>query len=235
MGVLASQLAHNRYPGWEPFFEAEQAKPYFARLDEFVTARYAGAVVYPPPQQIFAAFATPPAAVRAVILGQDPYHEEGQAMGLAFSVQAGVKAPPSLRNILKELESDTGTPAGGQTDLTPWAKNGVFLLNAVLTVEQGAALAHTRHGWEEFVAAALSYLCAAADTPLAVVLWGAFAQRNKPLFVAGCQGRPLLVVESAHPSPLSAYRGFFGSRPFSQINHFLAQHGSPPLDWRLAN
>lgn len=232
MGFLAEQLVRHTPAGWEAFFATEAALPYFSKLDDFVTARAAAGPVYPPVSAVFAAFAVPPTDIRAVILGQDPYHEEGQAMGLAFSVRTGVKCPPSLRNIRQELECDLGLAATG-TDLTPWANQGVFLLNAVLTVDAGQAFSHAGQGWETFVDHALRYLCTVADTPLAVVLWGAAARKNKALFTACCRHRPLLVVESAHPSPLSAYRGFFGSRPFGQINNFLAAHGSAAIDWRF--
>ena len=230
--LLTEQAARLQCGDWAPFFAAECAKPYFAALDAFVTEAAAHTTVYPAAENIFAAFAACPAAgIRAVILGQDPYHEPGQAMGLAFSVPEGCKAPPSLRNIFKELASVYGEGCAVSTDLTPWAAQGVLLLNTVLTVEQGAAFAHAKHGWETFTRAALEYALACADTPVAAVLWGKPAQQYAPVFTAAAAHRPVLVLESSHPSPLSAYRGFFGSAPFGKINAFLQQHGEAAIDW----
>lgn len=159
--LLTAELDRLSATDWQPFFAQERAKPYFAELDAFVTAVAAERTVYPAPENIFAAFRVCPAAsVRAVILGQDPYHEPGQAMGLSFSVPDGCKAPPSLRNIFKELESEFGPGSAAHTDLTPWARQGVLLLNTVLTVEQGAANAHAGHGWETFTRAALEFAAA---------------------------------------------------------------------------
>ena len=164
--LLTTELDKLAATDWQPFFAAERAKPYFAELDAFVTAAAAEKTVYPAAQNIFAAFrACPVSAVRCVILGQDPYHEPGQAMGLSFSVPDGCKAPPSLRNIFKELESEVGPGCAAHTDLTPWAKQGVLLLNTVLTVEQGAAFAHAGHGWETFTRAALEYAAAQGTAP----------------------------------------------------------------------
>ena len=176
--LLTAELDRLSATDWQPFFAQERAKPYFAELDAFVTAAAAERTVYPAPENIFAAFRVCPAAsVRAVILGQDPYHEPGQAMGLSFSVPDGCKAPPSLRNIFKELESEFGPGSAAHTDLTPWARQGVLLLNTVLTVEQGAANAHAGHGWETFTRAALDYAAAQGTGPLAAVLWGKPAQK----------------------------------------------------------
>ena len=203
--LLTTELDKLSGTDWQLFFAQERAKPYFAELDAFVTAAAAEKTVYPAAENIFAAFrACPVSAVRVVILGQDPYHEPGQAMGLSFSVPDGCKAPPSLRNIFKELEAELGPGCAAHTDLTLWARQGVLLLNTVLTVEQGAANAHAGRGWETFTRAALEY----AD-------------------------RPVLVLESAHPSPLSAYRGFFGSAPFGKVNAFLKNNGAAEIDWRL--
>ena len=166
-------------------------------------------------------------------LPQDPYHEPGQAMGLSFSVPDGCKAPPSLRNIFKELESEFGPGCAAHTDLTPWAQQGVLLLNTVLTVEQGAANAHASHGWETFTRAALEYAAAAGTAPLAAVLWGKPAQKYAAIFEKAAARRPVLVLESAHPSPLSAYRGFFGSAPFGKVNAFLENNGVSKIDWYL--
>lgn len=229
--LLTEQAAQLQCGDWAPFFAAECAKPYFAALDAFVTEAAAHTTVYPAAENIFAAFAACPAAgIRAVILGQDPYHEPGQAMGLSFSVPDACKAPPSLRNIFKELESETGTQRA-HNDLTPWAQQGVLLLNTVLTVEQGRAFAHANQGWETFTRAALEYAVQQSNAPLAAVLWGKPAQKYAPVFAAVQDCRPVLVLESAHPSPLSAYRGFFGSAPFGKINAFLQQHGEAAIDW----
>ena len=167
--LLTEQAARLQGSDWAPFFAVECAKPYFAALDAFVTEAAARTAVYPAAENIFAAFAACPAAgIRAVILGQDPYHEPGQAMGLSFSVPDACKAPPSLRNIFKELESETGTQHT-HNDLTPWAQQGVLLLNTVLTVEQGRAFAHAKQGWETFTKAALEYAVQQSDAPLAAV------------------------------------------------------------------
>lgn len=231
--LLTEQAARLHDGDWAPFFAAECAKPYFAALDAFVTEAAAHTTVYPAAENIFAAFAACPAAgIRAVILGQDPYHEPGQAMGLSFSVPDACKAPPSLRNIFKELESETGTQRA-HNDLTPWAQQGVLLLNTVLTVEQGAAFAHVGRGWETFTRAALDYAAAQGTGPLAAVLWGKPAQKYAPIFNAAAARRPVLVLESAHPSPLSAYRGFFGSAPFGKVNEFLKNNDAAEIDWCL--
>ena len=232
--LLTTELDNLTATDWNPFFAKERAKPYFSELDAFVTAAAAEKIVYPAPENIFAAFrACPAAGVRCVILGQDPYHEPGQAMGLSFSVPDGCKAPPSLRNIFKELESAYGPGCAGSTDLTTWARQGVLLLNTVLTVEQGAANAHAGRGWETFTRAALEYAAAQGSAPLAAVLWGKPAQKYAPIFNAASARRPVLVLESAHPSPLSAYRGFFGSAPFGKVNDFLKNNGAAEIDWRL--
>ncbi len=229
--LLTEQAARLQCGDWTPFFAAECAKPYFAALDAFVTEAAAHTTVYPAAENIFAAFAACPAAgIRAVILGQDPYHEPGQAMGLSFSVPDACKTPPSLRNIFKELENETGTQRA-HNDLTPWAQQGVLLLNTVLTVEQGRAFAHAKQGWEAFTKAALEYAVQQSVAPLAAVLWGKPAQKYAPVFAAVQDRRPVLVLESSHPSPLSAYRGFFGSAPFGKINAFLQQHGEAAIDW----
>ena len=208
--------------------------------------------VYPPRQDWFAAFRlTPPERVRVVILGQDPYHEPDQAMGLAFSVREGVKLPPSLRNIYKELETDLGVQAPASGDLTAWAEQGVLLLNTVLTVTAGQANSHRSLGWQHFTGAVLAAV-SRLPQPIAFVLWGAPAQKafehavgtsiacpQGPESLCGSadeQCSPLqpgarLVLTAPHPSPLSAYRGFFGSKPFSQINAFLQMHGETPIQW----
>ncbi|MBQ7566412.1 MAG: uracil-DNA glycosylase [Oscillospiraceae bacterium] len=185
--------------------------------------------VYPPRERVFAALKlTPPEAVRVVILGQDPYHEPGQAHGPAFSVPDGVKLPPSLKNIYKELQSDLGI-ARASGDLTGWAEQGVLLLNTVLTVRRGEANSHKNFGWQT-VTDAIAAAIAELPQPVAFLLWGAQAQEKAAL--ARASKYPRLVLCSPHPSPLSAYRGFFGSRPFSQINEFLSKNGEKPIDWR---
>ena len=214
---------------WQSLLADTLDSPSFTALSLKVDAACASHTVYPPSDQIFSAFSlTPPQQVRVVILGQDPYHEPGQAHGLAFSVQPGIKPPPSLVNIYKERESDVSVPPSSSGDLTHWAKQGVFLLNAVLTVEQGKANSHKDFGWQDFtdqVVAAIAEL----PQPVAFVLWGAQAQKKAK--AAANSPYPRLVIQSPHPSPLSSYRGFFGSRPFSQINDFLKAHGQPEIQW----
>lgn len=202
----------------------------------------ARATVYPPREDWFAAFRlTPPKRVRAVILGQDPYHEPGQAMGLAFSVRPGGKLPPSLRNIYRELASDLNIPAPADGDLTFWAEQGVLLLNTVLTVADGRANSHQHLGWQRFTDEVLAAV-AALPQPVAFVLWGAPAQkafdraagsgaRTGLICAHGSFDAPRLVLTAPHPSPLSAYRGFFGSRPFSRINEFLRENGTREIRW----
>lgn len=205
------------------------ASPDFETLMEKADAAYEKTVVYPPRENLFAAFhLTTPEQVRAVILGQDPYHEPRQAHGLAFSVQEGVKLPPSLRNIYKELENDLGIPAPQSGDLRFWAEQGVLLLNTVLTVEQGKAGSHAAMGWQEFTDAVVESL-KTLPQPIAFVLWGAHAAKKAAS--ASDSPHPRLVLTGPHPSPLSAYRGFFGSRPFSRINDFLAENGESPIKW----
>lgn len=204
----------------------EMAKPYFAELQDFVSRERRRHEVYPPEPDTYAALRlTPLPTVRAVILGQDPYHGPGQAHGLAFSVRRGTAIPPSLRNVLAELRDDLGVPVPRHGDLSHWAVQGVLLLNATLTVRAGAAASHQGRGWETFTDAVIR-LVAERPEPVAFVLWGAAARRKKPLI-----GAHHLVVESAHPSPLSAANGFLGSRPFSRIDAFLASHGRGTIAW----
>lgn len=218
-------------PAWQALLKDELQKPYWCSLEQRLGAAYESGAVYPPAQQLFAVFEqTPPACVRAVILGQDPYHEPGQANGLAFSVSRGVKLPPSLQNIYKELEADLGVPAAKSGDLTSWAQQGVFLLNTVLSVRAHAANSHKDFGWQSFTDAVIAAL-AELPQPVAFVLWGAQAQKKAALVEKSPY--PRLVLQSPHPSPLSAYRGFFGSRPFSQINAFLVSYGFSPVDWKI--
>lgn len=201
----------------------------FSELSRKIDEEYENNIIFPPKDQVFTAFSlTPPERVRVVILGQDPYHEPDQAHGLAFSVRSGVKLPPSLLNIYKERQTDVGVPMTTDGDLTHWAKQGVFLLNAVLTVEQGKANSHKNHGWQDFTDQVVAAI-AGLPQPVAFVLWGAQAQKKAK--TAANSPYPRLVLQSPHPSPLSSYRGFFGSKPFSQINGFLREHGEEPIRW----
>jgi uracil-DNA glycosylase len=218
------------HPSWLEPLRAEFAAPYMAALKDFLLAeKAAGRRIYPRGSEWFRALdLTPLDRVRVVILGQDPYHGEGQAHGLCFSVRPGVRIPPSLVNIYKELETDLGIARPSHGCLESWARQGVLLLNSVLTVEQGRAAAHQGRGWERFTDAVVR-LVAARETPAVFILWGAYAQR-KAAFVDG--GRHL-VLRAAHPSPLSAHNGFFGSRPFSRANAFLESAGMAAIDWRI--
>ena len=219
----------NRVPDnhWAPFFAQEQQKEYYHKLSAFVEAEYESKTVFPPKDQIFNAFLTTDLPdVRVVILGQDPYHEVGQAMGLAFSVEKETKIPPSLRNMYKELESDLGIFPAPNGDLSRWAEQGVFLLNAVLTVREGAANSHKKKGWETFTDNTIRALDA-DPSPKVFLLWGNPARAKKALI----QNPNHLVLEAAHPSPLSAHNGFFGCRNFSKANAFLTQHGFAPINW----
>lgn len=210
---------------WRASLSTVTASPRFAELSAFVARERATHTVYPPEDQVFRALSsTPPERVRAVIVGQDPYHGPGQAHGLAFSVPRGVPAPPSLKNLLRELGDDLGVMRS-DTDLSGWARQGVLLLNTVLTVRDGAAGSHRRRGWEDLTDGVLAAI--AASRPVVVVLWGADAQKKQRLF-AGTSSR---VIVGVHPSPLSAHRGFFGSRPFSAIDAALDELGAPRLDW----
>lgn len=232
MGTITDKLTDMTwdaaYASWALFFQQEMQSSYFCDLDDFITGAYCVSTCFPPEEDIFNAFSLPADQVKVVILGQDPYPTKGMAHGLAFSVREGNGYPPSLRNIAKEYEADTGKPLAG-TDLTPWKDKGVFLLNTILTVHEGEPLSHAGHGWEVFTKHALEYLVETRDTkkPLAAILWGSGARSYRPVFQRfESKGGKLLIIESAHPSPLSAYRGFFGSRPFSQVNQFLKDHGN---------
>lgn len=219
-----------RLGAWTPLLREELQKPYLEELDRRVEEARQSAEVYPPAgREFFALEATPPEAVRVVILGQDPYHEPQQALGLAFAVARGVALPPSLRNIYAELQADTGLTPPDHGDLTAWAKQGVLLLNTVLTVERSKANSHAKWGWQCFTDAVIR---ATNDLPQPVVfvLWGAQAQKKAALLQTQA---PRLVLNAPHPSPLSSYRGFFGSRPFSKINEFLTAHGEEAIDWSL--
>jgi uracil-DNA glycosylase len=219
----------NRIPeDWRAALADELAKPYVRQLAEFEAKERAASTVYPATENVFAALATTPLRdVRVVIIGQDPYHGEGQAHGLAFSVLPGVPLPPSLRNIYKELEDDLGVAPPPNGCLSGWARQGVLLLNTVLTVRSGEAHSHARQGWETLTDAILRTV--AARRQAVFVLWGGPARKKRPLI------GDAPVVESAHPSPLSSYRGFFGSKPFSQVNAALVAKGDAPIDWSAAD
>jgi uracil-DNA glycosylase len=232
-------MAHETIPeSWRAALDPVLAAAETRKLGGWLTAEEAaGKVVYPPRGTRLAALAlTPLDAVRCVILGQDPYHGPGQAHGLAFSVQAGVKPPPSLVNIYKELEADLGLPRAVTGDLSPWARQGVLLLNNTLTVEAGQAGSHAGRGWDAVTDAAVAAVAARAE-PTVFILWGSHARKKASRVPAlaralGGSGHHL-VLTSAHPSPLSAHNGFFGSRPFSQTNAFLEEHGRGSIDWRI--
>jgi len=212
----------------DPVLASEEAR----RLDAWLKKEEAaGRTVYPPRGQRLAALAlTPLDEVKIVILGQDPYHGPGQAHGLAFSVPDGVRLPPSLRNIYKELASDLGVEPRTGGDLTRWAQQGVLLLNNTLTVEAARAGSHSTRGWDAITDACVEAV-AASDTPSVFILWGSHAQQKARRIAALGSSSHHLVIESPHPSPLSAHRGFFGSRPFSRANAFLRENGRDPIDW----
>lgn len=212
---------------WREKLQSEFDAPYFAQLTDFVRHEYATTRVYPPGSQMFAAFdACPFDKVKVVILGQDPYHEPGQAHGLCFSVNDGVPFPPSLQNIFKEIHDDIGTPIPMSGDLSRWAHQGVLLLNATLTVRAHQAGSHQNKGWEQFTDAVIHRLAQGREH-LVFILWGAYAQR-KGEFIDRSRH---LVLQSPHPSPLSAHRGFFGNRHFSRANEYLVAHGIEPILW----
>jgi uracil-DNA glycosylase len=212
---------------WKRQLEPEFEKDYFKTLTDFVKKSYTGASIYPPPKDIFRAFdLTPFDQVKVVILGQDPYHGPRQANGLAFAVHEGVPTPPSLQNIFKELESDQGHPTDRNPDLSRWAKQGVLLLNATLTVQAGKPGSHQKKGWEEFTDAAIAALNR-DKKGIVYILWGNYA-RQKGAFLDRTNN---LVLESPHPSPFSANNGFFGSRPFSKANTYLKQSREATIDW----
>lgn len=213
---------------WERIIDFPEKK--WNAISEKVEAAFEETTVYPPRQEIFTAFrTTPPEKARVVIIGQDPYHEPGQAHGLSFSVKPGVAIPKSLVNIYKELETDLGIPPASHGCLQKWAENGVLLLNSVLTVEAHKAGSHKKFGWEAFTDAAIAATNRLSQ-PMVFLLWGNYAIKKASLIRTEA---PRLVLTSAHPSPLSAYRGFFGSAPFSKINEFLRDHGEKEIDWRV--
>ncbi len=210
---------------WDVLLKDQFTQPYYLRLREFLKSEYASHTVYPDMNDIFNAFRyTDYEDVRAVIIGQDPYHEPGQAHGLCFSVRKGVPKPPSLVNIFKEMQSDIGIPEPPHGELTAWTKQGVMLLNSVLTVRQGCAGSHAGKGWETLTDRAIELL-GKRQKPIVFILWGGYARKKKALIDTSRH----VVIESAHPSPLSAYNGFFGSKPFSRCNAAL----DTPIDWTI--
>jgi uracil-DNA glycosylase len=217
---------------WKKHLETEFSKDYMTHLKSFLkNEMQKGKTIFPKGSEYFAAFdLTPFEQVKVVILGQDPYHGPGQAHGLSFSVRDGVAFPPSLQNIFQELQSDLGLQRPKSGDLSGWAKQGVLLLNAVLTVEMSKAAAHQGRGWEQFTDAVIRALNEQREG-LVYILWGAYAQK-KAAFVDRSKN---LVIESPHPSPLSAHRGFFGSKPFSKANKYLQSRGLAPIDWDLGH
>lgn len=214
---------------WDQYLEQEYKKEYFQKLMDFVKEEYKHKTIYPKQNEVFNAFRyTDYSNVKVVILGQDPYHGPNQAEGLSFSVKNEVLKPPSLQNIFKELESDLGIPFPEHNSLKPWAKQGVLLLNAVLTVEEHKPTSHKNQGWETFTDQVIKILND-RDTPTVFILWGAYA-RSKKDFITN---KKHLVIESAHPSPFSARNGFFGSKPFSKTNEFLKKNNIKEIDWRI--
>ncbi len=215
--------------GWDEFLKDDFASENYLKLREFLKREYSAREIYPPAEDIFNCFKlTPLSNLKAVILGQDPYHEPNQAHGLCFSVRDGVKLPPSLQNIFKELHDDLGLPVYKTGDLTEWAKNGVLLLNTTLTVRRGMANSHFNHGWETFTDGVIKKISDNLEN-VVFILWGSNA-RSKKKFIDTTKH---CVIESAHPSPLSAYNGFFGSKPFSKANAYLKSKGLPEIDWSL--
>ena len=214
---------------WKEVLMNEFEKDYFKKLTDFVQNEYNTKTIYPPQSEIFSAFDfTPFENVKVVILGQDPYHGEGQANGLSFSVADGIKLPPSLRNIYKELKDDVGIEISTSGNLESWAKQGVLLLNATLTVEATKAGSHQKKGWETFTDAVIQKLSDQKEN-LVFILWGAYAQKKG----AKIDRNKHFVIESAHPSPLGAYRGFWGSKPFSTTNQFLKSKNITEIDWQI--
>ena len=214
------------HPSWQSFCKSEWAKPYFLELSVFLKNAYAAKTVYPPKTEVFSAFATDFEAVRVVIIGQDPYHGAGQAHGLAFSVREGVATPPSLQNIFKEIADETGRGIPASGNLQRWADQGVLLLNNTLTVEANRAGSHRNLGWEIFTAAVIKRLNESRDN-LVFMLWGRDAREKKSLL----DTRRHLILEAAHPSPFSAYSGFFGCGHFNKANEYLKTKGLKEIEW----
>ncbi len=222
------EIFHN---DWADLLNDELKQPYYQELRQFLIGEYRTRKIFPDMYAIFNALHyTAYADTKVVILGQDPYHGDGQAHGLSFSVLPGVEPPPSLLNIFKELADDLGCTIPNNGCLKPWAEQGVLLLNTVLTVRAHQAASHQGKGWEQFTDKIIELLNA-REKPMAFILWGAPARRKKAMIT----NPQHFIVESPHPSPLSAYRGFFGSHPFSRVNEFLQSTGQPPIDWQLPN
>ena len=215
---------------WEELFRQEEQKEYYRKLMQFLDEEYAQKTIYPPREDVFTCFTSCPLQdVKVVILGQDPYHQPQQAHGLCFSVKKGVPVPRSLKNIYRELKDDLGVDAPSHGCLLEWARQGVFLMNTVMTVREGEAYSHNKKGWEVFTDTVISVLNE-QEQGIVFVLWGNHAQKKARL-ITGAQHR---IIQSAHPSPLSASRGFFGSKPFSTNNTCLKEMGRTPIDWRLS-
>ena len=215
---------------WDKFLNEEFQKPYFKELSEFLKREYRTKTIYPPKKEVFSSFYfTDMDKVKVVILGQDPYHEPGQACGMCFAVKPGVRLPPSLQNIYKEIQDDLGVPMNYNNGyLVKWAKQGVLLINSVMTVEKGRANSHAGHGWETFTNNVIEKINT-LDQPVVYLLWGNNARQKKRLIT----NPKHLILETVHPSPLSVYRGFFGCRHFSKANDFLVKNGAEPIDWRM--
>lgn len=214
------------HPSWQPILQSEFAQPYFQELSKFLTDAYAAKTIYPPKTQVFSAFTTDLDQVKVVIIGQDPYHGPRQAHGLAFSVSPDAPVPPSLQNIFKEIHDDVGAPIPTHGNLKRWAEQGVLLLNNTLTVEAHRAGSHRGKGWEQFTQNLIKFL-SVQKPHLVFILWGRDARSKAPLIDQSKH----LILESAHPSPLSAYGGFFGSKHFSQTNAQLKSWGLPEINW----
>ncbi len=215
--------------GWRELLADEFEKPYLHKLEAFVDGERERYTVFPPEPEVFSAMRlTPYEQVKVLLLGQDPYHDNNQAHGLCFSVRPGIKPPPSLMNMFRELHDDVGFRVPNNGYLVPWAQQGILMLNAVLTVRAHEANSHKGHGWETFTDRIIS-LVSAREDPVVFVLWGAYAQKKRALIDTSRH----TIVQSAHPSPLSARNGFFGSRPFSAINRALREAGKQAIDWQL--
>ncbi|MBR3164228.1 uracil-DNA glycosylase [Candidatus Saccharibacteria bacterium] len=222
-----SPISHSPYhPSWRPFLEAEFQQAYFKSLATFLKQAYTEKTIYPPKSQVFSAFKTDLETVKVIIIGQDPYHGPGQANGLAFSVNKNIQSPPSLQNIFKEIHADLGTAIPANGDLTRWAEQGVLLLNNTLTVEAHRAGSHRDHGWETFTEHVIDYLNE-TKPHLVFILWGNDARKK----ASKINREKHYILESAHPSPLSAHRGFFGSKPFSKTNAKLKSWHYPEIIW----
>jgi uracil-DNA glycosylase len=216
-------------PTWQPILAAEREKPYFQKLAPFLAEERQAHTVFPPAPEVFSALElTPYERLRVLVLGQDPYHDNNQAHGLAFSVRPGVPTPPSLLNMFKELRDDLGCRIPNNGYLVHWAEQGVLLLNAVLTVRAHTPNSHKNKGWEQFTDAVIQAVDAKSEQ-VVFVLWGGYAQKKLKLI----DTQRHVVIQSAHPSPLSARNGFFGSRPFSRINSILREAGQPEIDWQI--